>query len=258
MILGTEDNVTLDQLIKYASKLLGLFNYQFKDVDFCFQPYTTNTDTLNDKGELSVCGYLWKPSTDTFRIKPPSFTNGKKFRGKINPPTNPDKKSNQIVQPEFVFETLEKWEQFTPEYINGILESVTKSLRVIVSLASTPFDTLGLHTACMSQVRHTVSTCVKLACGIWEEQIPTQLWDFFLEQLIELHKVSLYEFPRFPDKAISKNGTLELLVISDASNSIIVNCYLIYPTSSGNKTASLITHKSYLGAESMSLPRMEL
>ena len=175
VLLGTEDTITLDHLIQYASKLLGLFSYQFKDVDFCFQPYTSDTDTLNNQGELSICGYLWKPSTDTFKIKPPMFTNGVKFRGKICPPTNPDKKSTQNTQPEFAFQTLDKWEQFTPDYINNILESVTKTLRVIVSLAATPFDTLGLHTACLSQVRHTVSTCVKLACGIWETQIPTPL-----------------------------------------------------------------------------------
>ena len=46
--------------------------------------------------------------------------------------------------------------------------------------------------------------------------------------------------------------------MTDASTSIIVNCFLIYPTSSGTKTASLLTHKSYLGAESTSLPRREL
>ena len=71
-------------------------------------------------------------------------------------------------------------------------------------------------------------------------------------------KKSLFECPRFQDKAISKNGMLELPVMTDANISMIVNCFIIYPNSIGTKTASLLTHKSYLGAESTSLPRREL
>ena len=49
----------------------------------------TDTETLNKYGQLLLADYLWTLSTDMFNMRPPTFTNGKKFRGKLAPPDPP-------------------------------------------------------------------------------------------------------------------------------------------------------------------------
>ena len=67
-------------------------------------------------------------------MKPLKVTNGRKIRGKISPPKGL----------EFLFEKLTTIEQMTPDFVNGILKDITKTLHVMVSLAGQPYDILGL------------------------------------------------------------------------------------------------------------------
>ena len=95
--------------IEYGETLREIFSYHLKDVDKAGQIFRANTRTLDNEGRLSVCGYFWKPSTDTIQMKPLKVTNGRKIRGKISPP--PQKKGL-----EFLFEKLTTIEQMTPDF----------------------------------------------------------------------------------------------------------------------------------------------
>ena len=139
-------------------------------------------------------------------MKPSYFTNGVKERGKTNPP--------QAVK--FLFETLTEPEQMTCKYVDPIMAGVTKTLKVVVSLASRPYDTLGLCNCLISQIRYTVSLAMGLAQGDWNFEVPAELWTFFLDQLLEVCKVSLYKFDRFSPKATSLESQATLLALSDA------------------------------------------
>ena len=114
-----------------------------------------------------------------------------------------------------------------------------KTLRVVVSLASRPYDMLGICNCLISQIRHTVSLAMGLAQGDWSFEVPEELWTFFLEQLLEICKVSLYRFDRFPPKATSLEGQATLLALADASNSLVIHVFLINPTEDGGKAVSL-------------------
>ena len=115
MMIPGHSKSTVDNLVDYGKDLLSMFSYEFKDTDMSHQPNRTSTRTLDHEGKLSVCGYLWHPSSDKFQMKSSYFTNGVKERGKTNPPQTA----------EFLFETLTKPEQMTCEYMDRIKAVVT-------------------------------------------------------------------------------------------------------------------------------------
>ena len=86
----------------------------------------------------------------------------------------------------------------TPDFVNGILKDITKTLRVMVSLAGQPYDILGLSCCLMAQIRHTVSCAMICSEGMWDVELPSKLWDFFLVQFLEIAKFTTFEFERFP------------------------------------------------------------
>ena len=63
-VLPAESKQTLTDFVEYATELLDLFSYSFKDVDVNNQPLRTSTNTLNEECKLSICGYSWWPTDD--------------------------------------------------------------------------------------------------------------------------------------------------------------------------------------------------
>ena len=165
MIIPGHSKSIVDSLVNYGKELLSMFSYEFKDTDMSHQQDRTSTKTLDQEGNLAVCGYLWHPSSDKFQIKPSYFTNGTKDRGKIVP----------TQAAEFLLDTITRPEQMTREHVDHILADVTKTLRLIVSLASRPYDTLGLCNCLISQIRHTVSLAMGLAQGDWNFEVSEEL-----------------------------------------------------------------------------------
>ena len=97
-------------------------------MDKAGQEFRADTKTLDSQGRLSVCGYFWRTTRDTIQMKPVKITNGRKVRGKISPPKGV----------EFLFEKFTTVDQMTPNFVNKILKDITKTLRVMVSLAGQP------------------------------------------------------------------------------------------------------------------------
>ena len=106
-------------------------------------------------------------------------------------------------------------------------------------------------------MRHTVSVAMKQTKGLWETGVSQELWHFFCMHLLELHKCCLYDYPRIPAGAISKEGSVDLLVLSDASISQMIRAFLIYKTLEG-KAASLLFARSYLSNNTTTVPRLEM
>ena len=83
------------------------------------------------------------------------------------------------------------------------------------------------------------------------------MWRFFLLQVIEISKMSLLKFKRFPKHATSLEGDATLLVLVDASSSLIIHCFLIHPSPKCN-IISFLTHKCFLDSEITTIPKREL
>ena len=115
----------------------------------------------------------------------------------------------------------------------------------VVSLGSQFFYCIDIDNALTAQMRHTMGQAMVMSKGLWEGIIDNSLWLFFLLQVIEISKVSLYRFQRFPSQGYSLEGGATLLVIVDARTSLIIHCFLVHPGSQGN-IVSFLTHKCFL------------
>ena len=93
--------------------------------------------------------------------------------------------------------------------------------------------------------------------GIWEGIIDNKLRLFFLLQVIEISKMSLLRFRRFPKQVTRLEGEATLLVLVDASSSLIIHCFLIHPTPQGI-ILSFLTHKCFLVSKITTIPKQEL
>ena len=145
LLAPSEQN--LNDLIGYETELLDLFSSSFKGVDVNNQPFKASTSTLDETGKLGICGYSYWPMEDCINIKSPRFTNRAKVRDKINPPCN---------NAPFYFEILTTRDQINMDYINHIFKKTPKTLRLVVSLGSQFFDSIGICNALTAQMRHTM------------------------------------------------------------------------------------------------------
>ena len=148
-------------------------------------------------------------------------------------------------------------EDFNLENLKDVYKDVPKTLRLVVSLASQPYDILGLQASLMGQLRHTVSTGMTMTKGCWESTVSPELWEFFCTQLLQLHMTCLFKNPRVPAGAITGNNSCDLLILSDASTSQIIQAFLLYQTPDGVE-CSLLFARSYLSNSSTTVPRIEL
>ena len=88
-------------------------------------------------------------------------------------------------------------EQITSDNINRIYEDVPETLRLVVSLGSKCYDMNGVATPLVAQLRTTMSKIMQTTDG-WEGGVAPEQWNFFVKQLIELNKASLYEYKIIP------------------------------------------------------------
>ena len=158
----------------------------------------------------------------------------------------------------FYFETLISRDMMSTEYINHIFQESPKTLRLIVSLGSQFFDTIGIANALTAKTRHTMTQAMAVSEGNWEFQVDEQLWLFFLLQVVEPCKVSLLKFKRFPINCTSSEGGATLLVLIDASLTLILYCFIIHPNQDEGNKVSFLTHKCFLASEITTIPKREL
>ena len=151
------------------------------------------------------------------------------------------------------------------------METKDKTLRVLISLCAQHYDPLGLANACLSQTRATVSLAMKNSLGNWDQPVDKNIWDFFISQMIQLWLCALHKYPRFPKTACSNPASSTLIILTDASLSIVLHCFQIMSTheqaqENENKThpnwtpnvVNFLSHKSFLASEIVHVPQREL
>ena len=266
-VFGSKNNFTLDRIIDYAIHLFALFSYEFKGIDCNNQPFKGESDTVDAQGNMSVCGYIWNPSSDLMSLKKIALHNGVMHRGKIT-----KVKSSKVGETsDLRIQVLNCKEKITLENINKLLEGKNKTLRVLISLCAQHYDPLGLANACLAQTRNTVSLAMKNSLGQWDEPVNEDIWNFFIAQMIELWLCSLHKYSRFPPSACSNPASTTLLVLSDASLSIILHCFLILSPHTQAKQnegkrqpewtpniVNFLSHRSFLSSEITHIPQREL
>ena len=72
-----------------------------------------------------------------------------------------------------------------------------------------------------------------VAQGKWKYEVAKDMWAFFLTQLLELCKMSLFRFKRFPNHANCQEGNATLLVLVDASSSLVIHSFLVHTSEEG-------------------------
>jgi hypothetical protein len=209
MAANTDDEVT--KIAKYGAALLDKFCYRFKGVDIAGQVYNPSSETLDESGELSVCGLRYNPFMDTIITKYPTFHNGRRVRGK--PVAMANKKNNNNKEEDFIIKEFKDKKKFTVENLQNVYKDVPKTLRFVASLASQPYDIIGLQSSLLGQPRHTVSTAMKTTKGTWESKISEELWEFVCCQLIQLHLTCQFDYPRIPNNATTANNSCDLLIL---------------------------------------------
>ena len=250
LVIGHSNRKVLLALIEYAKSLFNLFSFNFKGIDVSKQETDPDSKTLNPQGFLSFMGYNFKPQSDEVWLKSPILHNGIKSRGRIIPA----RKGDELIQGE-----LTKEEDISVENILKLLGNKTFSLKVMVSLAGITYDPLGLCAILQSQIRHSYSTAMKLSGGDWDKEIPRYLRDFFLLQLVQLFKCTMHRYKRYPITSTSEDISYTLLVLCDASISIVLLAYLVIPEK-GDTPGSIMLwqSKTHLCPNKLTIPLREL
>ena len=94
--------------------------------------------------------------------------------------------------------------------------------------------------------------------GMWDVELPSKLWDFFLVQFLEIAKFTTFEFERFPLPGKSDEGKASLVILTDASLALVIHAFLVYPTDQGQNRVHLLTHQSHLASTIKTIPKREL
>ena len=100
---------------------------------------------------------------------------------------------------------------------------------------------------------------MKLSGGDWDKEIPRDLRDFFLLQLVQLFKCTMHRYKRYPISSTSEDISYTLLVLCDASISIVLLAYLVIPEK-GDTPGSimLLQSKTHLCPNKLTIPLREL
>ena len=239
-------------VIETTDYILGFFDFKIKGHDQSNTPADPLSETLI-AGKLGVAGYSYSPEVDCFQLKHVQMHNGQKFRGKI-------KRSRWTK--EFFYESLDSMDKCTFEYIKNLfVKSETKpTLKLVVSRASSVFDTVGIVSPLKNQIVRLLSTFVIMSKQNWNYVIPEDGFDLFLRMMVELAIASFHEYPRFPKNCINQKLTnIKLLWLSDASpfGSCRSNYYLSYKCANGAIGTHLIHTCNKLTPPMLTVPKAE-
>ena len=261
-LFNSEDYYSeMENLIKYIETLMAKFQFFFKGWDIAGLPVNPDSKTLDDDHKMSLAGYHYWPHLDQFAVKASIQHNGRKFRGRIQqdkPKRVFDGKRVVTIQPpELLIEDFSQ-KDVTIENLSRVYEGVTPTLRLILSRVHGIFDVVGICTPLMGQVKDALRQATIMTKGKYDAVIDKGLFNFFLETMVEILKVSKYRYPRIPKVELITNKEIILITLTDASHSQIILSYMCWPTSENNWVTQLISGKSLLTDVSMSVPRAEL
>ena len=132
------------------------------------------------------------------------------------------------------------------ENVKSVFDSKERTLRSLVQIVCAHFDPLGLTAPLLSQARHTMSLCMRMTKAVWDQKLDDELWSFAVKQMLELYRSTLINFERFPIGFSTQKGKSTLVVMADASISLIMTAFLVTHNEEGGCEVVQIQCKTFL------------
>ena len=189
---------------------------------------------------ISVAGTEWSPELDSVAVKIPLLHFGKKKRGKLDEKTQVFKSSGDSSDKTIL-------EKFCPKLTR----------RNCASKAASVYDLTGLLAPVLAGVKCLMRDTVK-ATNDWDEEIPGDLRNKWLEAFLTLEKLRGIEFDRpvMPVNAVDNH--LRLIALSDAGQAVIMlGVWGGFLLPNGDYSCRLIIGRSVLSADT-TIPKLEL
>ena len=194
-----------------------------------------------DGASIGVGGLLFYPEIDTVMVKIGFLHFGKRKRGKL------DEKTEFFIASDDYTEDKKKLDKFCPKLTR----------RICASKAASYFDITGLLAPVMAGVKCLLRDTVQ-ATSDWDDKIPDNLRDKWLETFLRIEKLRGigFERPVMPSNAV--NSKLRLIKASDAAkHATMVGVWGGFLLPSGKYSCRLIIGRSLLSADT-TIPRLEL
>ena len=194
-----------------------------------------------DGASIGVGGFLFYPEIDTVMVKIGFLHFGKRKRGKL------DEKTEFFMASGDYTEDKKKLDKICPKMTR----------RICASKAASYFDLTGLLAPVMAGVKCLLRDTVQ-ATSDWDDKIPDNLRDKWLETFLRIEKLRGigFERPVMPSNAV--NSKLRLIKASDAAKpATMVGVWGGFLLPSGKYSCRLIIGRSLLSADT-TIPRLEL
>ena len=231
--------------IKKMADILRKYNLPFKSDRLSLLGEEPSKEVVNEFGEIAISTAKWNPLTDMFRCSVPILFLGQADRGSLA-------KVNIChgTSAEEIFEWLP--DNFT--------------LKDLLSKTASHFDSqLGILVGLIAPMRQLVRRVMIESRGDgtqtnWDYVLPPHHRRQFAHQLAEAKKVGEFLYPRFPkgSSPILPNHKGILVCFSDAADFETAVIYLGLPQADGKWRFNLITARSYLIQNGMTIAKSEL
>ena len=183
-----------------------------------------------DGVHVGLVGYLWDSRADTIKLDIKPLTFGKSKRGKPADPVDGD-----------IREALEG--KFTKRVLAGRVASV--------------YDPLCASCPIMSQVKIDMSEVCKLKVQ-WDDKLPPTMMDTWVTNIERMQLLHTIEIPRDIGNKLEGNNKFDMIVCSDASQSIAAAVvYARFEVSPGKYQCNFVIAKSKIVTKS-TIPKNEL
>ena len=232
------------EVIKIAD-ILKKYNLPFKSGGLSLVGETPSPEVVNEDGEISISSARWNPVTDQFRCNIPILFLGRTDRGSL---------AKVQICSGTTTEEIYKW----------LPESFT--LKDLLSKVASHFDSsMGILTGLIAPMRNLVrKVMIESRLGgtqtNWDHVLSEKDRRIFAYQLAETKKVGSFKYPRFPsgDSPIVPNYRGTLVCFSDAGDFESVVIYLALPQENRKWRFNLVTARSYLVQNGMTIAKSEL
>ena len=243
--------------IKFTDELLSMFGFNVKK----WEIMPDMPEKISASDFISLAGYRFYKAMDAFALKFMTVTNGVKYRGKwIKQKARlvvTDGIRRKIDSPDFTLIHIDQIKDANLQVLVDVYHGCHRSLKLLISRCAMIYDVAGVITPLHNQLRAVASAATVETGGVWEREVSEETWRHFLECMVEIAKAAFHCYPRIPKGAILKGANVILFVMTDASLSQVVACYLSYEMAYG-RAIILILAKGYLSATSKTIPKLEL
>ena len=224
---------------------LSRFNLPFKGSTMAITGQEPPKEIIDENGSVGISCARWNPLDDTFTCSIPPLFLGQANRGSL---------AGVDVCKESDPQLILKW---LPD---------TFSLKQLLSKVATYFDgQLGIMTSLTGPLRFLVRKVLTLSkdsngTANWSFPVPMEDRITFSKQIAEIKKLGKYKYRRFPQvtSKILPNRKGILVCFSDSADLQTVVVYLGLMQKDGRWSFNLITARTYLILNDLTLPKSEL